>query len=59
MCLAQGHNAVMLVRLESTPPRSRVKHSSTEPLRSLSSYVLDDTVESFYNAIFGIYMCFK
>ena len=33
MCLAQGHNAV---RLEPAAPKSRVKHSTTEPLRSLS-----------------------
>ena len=30
-----GHNAVMPVRLEHTDPRSRVKYSTTEPLRSL------------------------
>ena len=30
--LAQGHNEVMLVRLEPTTPQSRVKHSTTEPL---------------------------
>ena len=35
MCLAQGHNAVTLERLEHMALRSRVKHSSTEPLRSL------------------------
>ena len=35
MCLAQGHNTVTLVRLEPAAPRSRVKHSTTEPLRSL------------------------
>ena len=35
MCLAQGHNAVTPVRLESAAPRSRVKHYTTEPLRSL------------------------
>ena len=34
MCLAQGHNAVMLLKLESAAPQSRVKHSTTEPLRS-------------------------
>ena len=34
MCLAQGHNAVARVRLEPATPRSRVKHSTTEPLRS-------------------------
>ena len=36
MCLAQGHNAVTPVRLEPVAPRSRVKHSTTEPLRSVS-----------------------
>ena len=35
MCLAQGHNAVTSVRLKQAAPRSRVKHSTTEPLRSL------------------------
>ena len=35
MCLAQGHNTVTLVRLEPAAPPSRVKHSNTEPLRSL------------------------
>ena len=35
MCLAQGHNTVMPVRLEPAAPQSRVKHSTTEPLRSL------------------------
>ena len=34
MCLAQGHNALMLVRLEPVALKSRVKHSTTEPLRS-------------------------
>ena len=38
MCLAQGHNAVTPLRLEPAAPRSRVKHSTTEPLRSHSSY---------------------
>ena len=36
MCLAQGHYAVPLVRLEPAAPRSRVKHSTTEPLRSIN-----------------------
>ena len=35
MCLTQGHNAVTPVRLEPAALRSRVKHSTTEPLRSL------------------------
>ena len=34
MCLAQGHNPVTPVRLEPAAPRSRVKYSTTEPLRS-------------------------
>ena len=34
MCLAQGHNAVTPMRLDSAATRSRVKHSTTEPLRS-------------------------
>ena len=34
MCLAQGHNTVKPVRLEPKPLRSRVKHSTTEPLHS-------------------------
>ena len=34
MCLAQGHNAVTPVRLDPVAPQSRVKHSTTEPLRS-------------------------
>ena len=34
MCLVQGHDAVMPMRLEPAAPRSRVKHSTTEPLRS-------------------------
>ena len=37
MCLAQGHNAVP--RLELASPRSRVKHSTTEPLRSQKTYI--------------------
>ena len=40
MCLAQGHNAVTPVRLEPAALRSRVKHSTTEPLRSLSDSVM-------------------
>ena len=32
MCLAQGHNAVTPVSLEPVAPRSRVMHSTTEPL---------------------------
>ena len=35
MCLAQGHNAVTLVRLKPAAPRSRVKLSTTESWSSL------------------------
>ena len=38
MFLTQGHNAVTPVRLEPVALRSRVKHSTTKPLRSL--YIL-------------------
>ena len=34
MCLTHGHNAVTPVRLDPVAPRSPVKHSTTEPLRS-------------------------
>ena len=37
MCLAEVHNTFMLVRLEPATPRPRVKHSTTEPLRSRST----------------------
>ena len=36
MCLAQGHNTVMPVRLEHEAPQSSVKHSTTEPLGSFN-----------------------
>ena len=39
-CLAQGHNTAPLVRLKPTTPRSWVKHSTTEPLCSLSWFDL-------------------
>ena len=38
MCLAQGHNVVTPVRLEPAALRSRVKHSTTEPLCSFYIY---------------------
>ena len=37
--LAQGHNAVVPVRLKLATPQSQVKHSTTEPLRSLVNNV--------------------
>ena len=33
MCLAQEHNAVTTVKLELATPQSRLKQSTTEPLR--------------------------
>ena len=39
MCLAEGHNTVTLVKLELVVPPSRVKLSTTEPLRSPDSAV--------------------
>ena len=46
MSLAQDHNAVTLVRLEPAALRSRVKHFTTEPLRSLTylDFELSDVV---------------
>ena len=38
--LGQGQSAVMVVRLEPAAPWSRVKHSTTEPMRS--QYAGDD-----------------
>ena len=35
MCLAQGQNSVTPARLEPAAARSEIKHSTTEPLRSL------------------------
>ena len=36
--LLKDNNAVRLVRLEPAAPRSQVKHSTTEPLRSLKNF---------------------
>ena len=35
MFMLKDHNVVKPVRLDPAAPRSRVKHSTTEPLRSL------------------------
>ena len=53
MCLAQGHNTVIPVRLEPATPQPRVKHYTTEPLCSLSTkmYVVD-TQKSRLNETF-------
>ena len=47
MCLAQGHNAVPLVRLEPTTPQSRVMHSTTEPLRSQESILITSKLHNW------------
>ena len=48
MCLAQEPNkAVMVVRLEPATPRSQVKHSTTEPLLSLTNR-LENNVDLKY-----------
>ena len=43
-CLAQGHSAVPLVRLEPTTPLSEVKHSTTEPPRSSDQTIVNLSV---------------
>ena len=43
MCLAQGHNTVTPVRLVPAAPRSRVKHSTTEPLCFLKNVSIEAT----------------
>ena len=40
MCLAKGPQRSDASRLEPAAPRSRVKHSTTEPLRSLVIVVI-------------------
>ena len=49
MCLAQGHNAVTPVRLEPATPRSQVKYSTTEPLRSQDGILLSWTGNCTWN----------
>ena len=44
MCLAQGPQRSDAVRLEPATPRSRVEHSTTEPLRSRVRYMIWATV---------------
>ena len=48
MCLAQGHNSVTPVRLEPAALRSRVKHSTTEPLRSQDLYLPLKVIEVWF-----------
>ena len=51
--LLKDHNAVMPVRLEPAAPRSQVKHSTTEPLRSLYQILLYITLINEH-----VYVCF-
>ena len=44
MCLAQELNAVTPVRLEPATPQSRVKHSTTEPLRFPNCFFMNSLV---------------
>ena len=44
MCLAQGQNAATPVRCEPVALRSRVKHSTTEPLHSLVKVLFNYSV---------------
>ena len=58
MCLAQEPQAVTLVRLELAALRSRVKHSTTEPLRShfqqCGNLTSVDSDEAVLDILFGI-----
>ena len=47
--LAQGHIAMTPVRLEPAASSSRVKHSPTEPMRSLSKCLLGSDLECFFS----------
>ena len=38
MCLAQEHNTMTTVELELATPQSRLKQSTTEPLRTLNTH---------------------
>ena len=67
MCLAQGHNAVTLVRLEPVTPRSQVKHSSIKPLCSRanlwsepsSTSLLCVWEERLHQLVFSDQICYK
>ena len=54
VCLAKGHKTVTLVRLEPAAPRSRVKHSTTEPL---CSQIVDVNVWSCTDACARMRAC--
>ena len=47
MPLAEGHKAVTPVRLEPEASWSQVKHSTTEPLRSLATALKNGQYDPF------------
>ena len=47
--LLKDHSAVMPVRLEPAAPRSRVKHSTTEPLRSRSMKYMYINIDPYFH----------
>ena len=53
--LLKDHNAVMSVRLEPTASWSRVKHSTTEPLRSLHIAGFEPQLSVMLISIFRLY----
>ena len=54
MCLAQGHNAVTMVMLEPVALRSRVKHSTTEPLCSLGLKLIELVMKVLEHVVEGL-----
>ena len=58
--LLEDHSAVTPVRLEPAASRSRVKHSTTEPLRSLiiSHVVLCNMYVLWHRTPFGLYILY-
>ena len=57
MCLAQGHNAVMLVRLKPSASQSRVKHFTTEQLGSLhhDGYFFSPTLIVIFKILYELF----
>ena len=58
MCLVQGHNVMTPVKLEPTTPRSLVKQSTTEPLRSQLLYVIRMKTHELANNFIMIFFIF-
>ena len=59
MYLAQGNNTVTPVRLKAVAPRFRVKHSTTEPLRSLFHLCGKGLKRSLAKNAYSIYVSSK